>query len=265
MTIPPPKLDSQRLQQYLARLGFDRPPAPDERGLHALHRAHLRSIPFENFDIHLGYPIQLDHESLMLKMLDRNRGGYCYELNGAFASLLTALGFDVDLLEARVYSEDTLGIRFDHACLRVNLDGPWLADVGFGASFENPIRLQTDIDQRDPAGVYRLVARGNDTYDISENGTLRFQISLTPRVLDDFSEASEFQQTSPKSHFTHNTVCSLATEQGRVTVRGLSLIETVNGQRNEMELAPERLGAVLADRFGVVLDDEELDRLTREA
>lgn len=264
MRMSPHKLDDHRLQQYLARLGFDQPPARDEHGLRALHRAHLRSVPFENLDIHLGRPIQLDHDHLMAKLLDRNRGGYCYELNGAFASLLTTLGFDVDLLEAQVFGENAFGMRFDHACLRVKLDVPWLADVGFGASFEYPILFQTDIEQHDPAGVFRVVERSGGSFDIDENRTPLYRLSITPRALDEFAEANLFQQSSRKSHFTHNTICSLATERGRVTVRGLRLIETVNDERNETELAPEQLGPVLADRFGIVLGNEDLDRLARK-
>ena len=264
MASPPRKLTRERLRQYLERLGFTKPPAPDERGLRALHRAHLRAVPFENLDIHLGRSIRLDHDRLMVKLLDQNRGGYCYELNGAFGSLLASLGFDVAILEARVFSGDALGIRFDHACLKVDLADQWLADVGFGASFEHPLLLTTGLDQADPAGIYRVRSREDGALDVEENSTPRFRLSLTPRELNEFAEANLFQQSSPKSHFTHNTVCSLATERGRVTVRGRRLIETVEGKRNETELSADELGPVLADRFGIVLSGEELGRLSQK-
>ena len=70
----------------------------------ALHEAHLLAVPFENLDIHLGREIVLDVASLWTKIIEQNRGGFCYELNGLFALLLRALGFQVDMLSAAVAS-----------------------------------------------------------------------------------------------------------------------------------------------------------------
>ena len=262
-------LDADRRDRYLGRLGFDRPPPVDGTGLRHLHRAHLRSLPFENLDIHLGRAIVLDGDAILAKLLDRGRGGYCYELNGAFAALLRSLGFEVDLLEARVYggddetpADDRVGIRFDHACLRVRIgDEAWLADVGFGACFQDPIRVVPGIDQVDPNGTFRLERRDDGWLDLRQDGRLTYRLATTPRDLEDFADGNHHQQTSPASHFTHNTVCSLATEGGRVTVRGLQLIETVGVDRIERQLRPEQLGSVLAERFGIVLADAEVARL----
>ncbi len=261
-------VEASRRSAYLRRLGFDRPPPVDTDGLRALHLAHLRTFPFENLDIHLGRPILLDGEAILAKLLDQGRGGYCYELNSAFGSLLASLGFEVDLLEARVYGGeggDEIGIRFDHACLLVRFGGAvgggHLADVGFGSCFWEPIRFSAGLDQVDPTGIYRLVDRGDDWLDLERDGERQYRLSPTARALADFADGNHHQQHSPSSPFTRNTVCSLATERGRVTVRGLQLIETVGDDRTETELTAGRLGLVLADRFGIVLPDTELARL----
>ena len=135
------------------------PPTRDT--LRRLHRAHLERVPFENFDIHLGVPIPLDATASAEKVALRHRGGFCYELNGAFASLLTALGFDVELREARVYSPaGVLGRPFGHACIAVRLDGAeLLADVGFGRGFDEPIPLLPDVTTHDTAVAVGLAAR----------------------------------------------------------------------------------------------------------
>ena len=81
----------------------------------------------------------------------QGRGGFCYELNGAFERLLRSIGFEVAFLEARGHeTEGRLGPRFDHLALRVTLDEPWLVDVGFGYSFVEPLRLIPGIEQADP-------------------------------------------------------------------------------------------------------------------
>lgn len=259
-----PLADARRAA-YLRRLGLDRPPSVDVEGLRALHVAHLRTFPFENLDIHLGRPIVLDGEAILAKLLDQGRGGYCYELNSAFGSLLVSLGFSVELLEARVYggeAGDEVGIRFDHACLQVRLpDGDRLADVGFGSCFREPIRFTLGADQVDPTGTYRLAASVDDWLDLERDGAPQYRLSRTPRALVDFADGNHHQQTSPSSPFTKNTVCSLATEDGRVTLRGLQLIETAEGERSERDLTADQLGPVLADRFGIVLGAADVARL----
>ena len=88
-------MDEQALAGYLRRIGVTRPPAADEAALRELHQAHLLAVPFENLSIHLAEPISLAPADLLDKIVVRGRGGFCYELNGAFALLLEALGAQV--------------------------------------------------------------------------------------------------------------------------------------------------------------------------
>src|SRR6266700_7356541 len=94
-------MDGRVLTAYLDRVGSGRPRVADAAALRGLHHAHQVAVPFENLRIHLGEPISLDEPALLDKLVTRRRGGFCYELNGAFALLLRALGFQVRLLAAR--------------------------------------------------------------------------------------------------------------------------------------------------------------------
>ena len=98
-------LTDDMLAAYLARIAAPRPLALDAAALRDLHRAHLMAAPFENLRIHLGEPISLDEADLIDKIVARRRGGFCYELNGAFAYLLERLGARVRRVAARVYGE----------------------------------------------------------------------------------------------------------------------------------------------------------------
>jgi N-hydroxyarylamine O-acetyltransferase len=248
-------INEQRVDAYLQRLGVGRPTTADAATLVDLHQRHMWTIPFENLSIHLGELIVLDADALVDKLTIRGRGGFCYELNGAFAALLTTLGFDVTMFEARVGAGGG-GMPFDHLCLRVRVpDGEYLADVGFGASFLRPLDLRDTGAQLDPAGTYQVIAAGINWFDMVENGTAQYRFSTVARQLADFADACHFHQTSPDSHFTRDTICSLATPTGRITISGRTLIITEDGMRTEHAIESDgELLELYQHRFGIVLD-----------
>lgn len=244
---------------YLARIGYTGSTSPTLETLRAIHYAHLLSVPFENLDIALGRKIVLDEDAFIQKIVERRRGGFCYELNGAFAALLRAMGFRVTLLSARAARSDgSESPEFDHLTLRVDLGEPWLADVGFGDCFLEPLQIQPGVEQTDPAGVCRIVNRAERLLleKKQSDGTWKGQYSFTlqPHRLEEFAGMCGYHQTSPESPFTQNRICSRATRNGRITLAGMKLIVTENGRRQERVLGSEdEWQGVLRERFDVVL------------
>src|ERR1041384_4114649 len=154
---------------YLDRINYRGPLNTDAETLRQLHIAHLRNVPFENLSIHAHEPIVLNDESLFKKIVTRRRGGFCYELNGLFAALLRALGFQVTMLSAEVANTDaTFSAPFDHMTLLVTLDERWLVDVGFGDSFIEPLRLDEHGPQIQGDRAYRIEPAGD--YSGMQNG-----------------------------------------------------------------------------------------------
>jgi N-hydroxyarylamine O-acetyltransferase len=250
---------------YLYRLGLTETIATNVSGLRRLHRAHLLRVPFENLDIHLRRPIRLDPARFFTKIVTHRRGGFCYELNGLFASLLRSLGFSVTLLSARVANhEGVFGAEFDHLALRIDLDQSYLADVGFGDLFLEPVQLVTDAEQKDLGGNFRFV-REDDVWVLQRSAEAEwrslYSLTLLPRRLEDFRGRCEYHQTSPASHFTQKIICSLPTLTGRLTISGDRLIETSEGHRDERLIASEaELRLLLTNRFGVNGIDRDLLR-----
>jgi N-hydroxyarylamine O-acetyltransferase len=248
------------LPAYLARIGYAGPLTVTAETLRNLHRAHLLTVPFENLDIALGRKIVCEEESFLRKIIERRRGGFCYELNGAFAALLRELGFRVTLLSARVPRDDgSASPEFDHLTLRVDLDEPWLADVGFGDSFVEPLRLQSGVEQAQDGWIYRLVSEGRSLHlERSEPGGTwkrQYSFSLTPRSLSDFAAMCHYNQTSPESSFTRKSICTRATPEGRVTLADRKLICTHDGKREESVLvSDEEWRAALREDFGIELE-----------
>jgi N-hydroxyarylamine O-acetyltransferase len=247
------------LSSYLDRIAYSGPSNPSAETLKHLHRAHQFHVPFENLDISLGRRIVCDEGRMLQKIVDEKRGGFCYEMNGAFAWLLNKLGFEVTLVSARVGRADgSFGPEFDHLSLRVDLDEPWLADVGFGDSFVDPLRLQPGLEQHQENGVFRVVQNdvGWMVERLQPNQTWHgeYAFTLTPRRLEDFAAMCHHHQTSPDSHFTQNKVCTLATPKGRITLTKDKLIVTSNGEREERDIPTEKEWEdILKNQFGVSL------------
>lgn len=229
---------------YLDRIGARRPRAADAEALRYLQERHLATVPFENLSIHLGERVSLEEKDLFAKIVDRRRGGICYELNGLFGWLLRELGFEVALLGAKVFREDRLGPPFDHVALRVDLDEPWLVDVGFGRHSVHPLRLNATEAQADEAGEFLILDAPGGDVDVLCDGVPAYRLEARARELSEFEPTCWWQTTSPESNFTKRAVCSLLTADRQVTLAGDRLIETVRGERTEQQLSSD--AAILA-------------------
>ena len=250
-----------KTEVYLRRIRYAGSREPTAEVLTQLHKAHLLSVPFENLDIHLGRPIILDEEKLVRKIVEDRRGGFCYELNGAFCLLLRTLGFDVSMLSAGVADENCgYSPPFHHMTLLVRLDQRWLADVGFGDSFREPLLLDSRDEQTQNGEAYRLVDAEDEHLILErregESWNPQYRFTLQPYALSDFAEMCRYHQTSPESPFTQRRTCSIATPEGRITATGMRLITTVRGERDERELSgPGEYANTLREHFSVTLDE----------
>lgn len=247
------------IDRYLQRINYRGSLAPTARTLCELQLAHLLAVPFENLSIHSGLPIILEDDALFDKIVVGRRGGFCYELNGLFAALLRGLGFKVAMLSAAVANDEgSFSPDFAHMTLLVTLEERWLADVGFGDSFREPLLLGYDQEQVQGERAYQIVRDGahlvlrQRVNDAAWKDQYRF--TLQPYSYSDYAEMCHYQQTSPQSHFTQTRICTRTTPEGRITLSEMRLITTVaSSGRQERALAnEEEYAAMLRDHFGIV-------------
>jgi N-hydroxyarylamine O-acetyltransferase len=247
------------VQRYLDRIAVSDLPTIDVDSLAHLQLAHLLTVPFENLSVLRGESIVLDEAQLVAKVVTRRRGGFCYELNSAFAWLLTQLGFRVTKISARVYNGATgdYGPEFDHMALLVHLDQTYLVDVGFGDSARQPILLPHG-EWDDVSGRYRVLLRDEATglYDLQRQGVNGWEPQYTfttqPRQLTEYTAMCEYHQCSPSSHFTQRLVCTRATPTGRITLSADSLTITEGGEKRKFPVAsPEEQTLILQREFGI--------------
>jgi N-hydroxyarylamine O-acetyltransferase len=254
------KLRPLDVDAYLRRIFYAGPLAPSTEALRGLQVAHLQTVAFENLSIHSGEPIILEDGLLFDKIVRRRRGGFCYELNGLFAALLRALGFEVAMLSAGVAkAEGGFGPEFDHMTLQVDLEQRYLADVGFGDSFREPLLLDERGEQVQGGEAFRIDDAGERLVLMRRTGgeqwKPQYRFGLGPHVCADFEDMCRYHQTSPLSSFTQKRLCSVATPDGRITLSGMTLITTSADGREERDLANEReCSKALRELFGVDLD-----------
>ena len=253
MTVQTNPLTSAQLQRYLDRVHYRGTLRPTVETLTGLHRAHLLSIPYENLDIHLGRTLTLDPETIFTKLVDDRRGGWCYEMNGLFAWVLDTLGFVVARVSGAV-GRATRGDRADgtHLVLIVSIDGaPWIADVGFGDGFLEPLPLTTGVFRQD--FLEFRVTRDDERWTVHSHefsGADSFDFTTEPRALDWFGPQCHELQTSPESGFVQKTVCQRFVSDGLLTLRGALLRHvTRNGTVDRVITHGDEYARVLADRF----------------
>ncbi|MFN2579258.1 MAG: arylamine N-acetyltransferase [Pyrinomonadaceae bacterium] len=246
---------------YLDRIEYRGPLNRDAETLRQLHLAHLRAVPFENLSIHAGEPIILDDDALFEKIVKRNRGGFCYELNGLFAALLRELSYEVRMLSAQVAdSSGGFSPDFDHMALLVKLDTRWLVDVGFGDSFIEPLLIDEREAQAEGGRAYRIKDSGEYLVLMKRSDEnhgewmSQYRFNLNTYAYADYAERCRYHQTWPDSHFTQNRICSRLTAGGRISLSDTRFISNENGVRSEYSVSGRaEYEQLLREHFGIVL------------
>ena len=211
-------------QKYLDRIHFTGTPEPTLEVLQRLQKLHLLNIPFENLDIHYGPGIQLDTESIFKKVVENNRGGFCYELNELYLQLLRSIGFVTRRVSARVWdSVKGYGQEYDHLVIIVTIEErEYLTDVGFGEFAFGPLRLEMNKIQHDERGDFVFDQYDEEYIRVSkiENGERvpQYIFRNIEREYSEYEGMCNYHQTSPDSHFTRKKLISLPTENGRITL-----------------------------------------------
>lgn len=231
--------------KYLNRIGISEILPPNLNSLKKLQKKHLYNIPFENLDIHYGNKIELNEQLFYDKIVNNNRGGFCYELNGLFYELLIALKYDVRRVSAKVYGKNKqYGKEYDHLALLVKIETrEYLSDVGFGEFIVEPLAFEMETKQKDKNGIFYFDKYDYEYYRVNkvenkENIPL-YIFKDVKRDLKEFSGMCNFHQSSNESHFTQKKVITLPTKNGRITLNNDKLKITENGIQEEINIRNE--------------------------
>ncbi len=207
---------------YLTRIGVRGRVDTTLQDLERLQRSHLTAVPFENLDVFHRRGVSTEPSISVEKIVAGFRGGWCYELNGAFATLLTELSFEVKWIGAGVLPVS--GPMPDHMAIEVQLDRPYLVDVGYGDSFICPLPLDSEGPHDGGSGMYRLESDGDVTTLVAagpKGDSREYSFNRTETyVAADFEPSSHRLQTEPGLKWTQKPFATRLLDGGpdRVTL-----------------------------------------------
>ncbi|MBU0864664.1 MAG: arylamine N-acetyltransferase [Alphaproteobacteria bacterium] len=255
---PAPSYRAPLLTRYLARIGYAGPVAPTAEVLTALQAAHIAAIPFEAIDALTGVGIDIGAEAVAVKLIDRRRGGYCFEQNSLFLRVLKAIGFEAEAMLGRVrwmLPDDAPATPRTHQVVLVTLDGrPWLADVGFGAAVPpQPLAMDSEETQPTRHESYR-VRRGGAGWDVEAQigdewkPLYRLDDAAAPPV--DCIVGNWYTSTHPESHFRHQLIAARTTNEARYGLRDNRLtVRLADGRTDRRYLTADEIERTLAEIF----------------
>lgn len=249
---------------YLRRLGVAAPGAPSTEGLFALQRAHLERIPYENIDIQLGRPPGIDPE-LSMRRFAAGRGGYCFHLNGALASLLEHLGYDVTRHVGGVnFDPEGRDVNGGHLALTVRVDGAeYFVDAGIGDGPYEPLPLREGTYRQGEFtyGLERLDPLDGEgpgwTLRTPDSTIARVNFRSAPAVTADFETIHVWFTTGEDSPFVRTPALFRRDAEGVDVMRGriLTRIDPAKGPSTREVTTEEEFFDVVATVFGRNLDD----------
>lgn len=259
------------LDAYADRLGLDRAAfavPPDLAQLARLQAAHLAAIPFENLEPRLGRPVSLALADLEDKLVRRRRGGYCFEQNSYLAAVLEALGFAVELLEARVRPQGVdVVLPRTHLVLSVDVTGARvLVDVGFGG--DGPL-VPVPFDgtpTNEPGGTYRLVPEPGGTLVLQRQAPTGwvdlYAIEPRPVLAVDLEVANHYTATYPSSVFARTLTVQRNDHGTRHILRARTYSFQAPGEAAVVQegLDDGAVHSLLATQMGLDIDRDEVAR-----
>lgn len=250
--------DNFKLDDYCRRIHFKGELKPDFATVKALMQQHLRTIPFENLNVLAGKVISLQPEDIVDKLIHQQRGGYCYEMNGLFTLVLTALGIPYQWVAARPLFYPARRPR-THAALIVTFEGvEWLLDLGFGSyGIREPMRLDL-LNQPVKQGYDQFMLSPEEDGDLAVQALVdgtwvkQYGFNRSPVEWVDFAPANWMNSTHPDAIFTQKNVIVLFTATGRKLLFGQLFKEYKAGQVSQITVQAEQVGPVLEQEFNLI-------------
>ena len=248
-------------EKYLERIGYIGSRAADFETLSELQYRHFLSVPYENLDILNKIPLSLKIDDLFEKIVIKNRGGYCFELNTLFNHLLKELGFKTTTYISRfLLGEEEIPMR-RHRVMKVDIENEsYLADVGVGVEVTvRPLKLSVGYEERVRDNLYKLTKEPffgwilwlyNDRNNVNEWERV-YSFTEEEQLEVDFIQPDFYCQYHPDSIFRAKRMVAVRTEEGKKTIDGNVFKIISQGQITARDFGESELNDILKEHFNI--------------
>jgi N-hydroxyarylamine O-acetyltransferase len=224
------------------------------------------TIPFENLNVIAKTPININEDNLVNKILVRNEGGLCYELNTILYYFLRENGFDVQIARAIVYDQHAgrfAAIGRTHVIVLLEQDQQaYVVDTGFGGNLPlRPVPLSGETVSS-YNGEFRISELN------SEHGNYMMEMKLkhkdtewkngyaffSHQPIKDISEMNEVQKLineSPLSSLNKAPLITRLTEDGNITLTDTTLTKWENGNLTKQNIQPDQFTQLAHQHFNI--------------
>ena len=246
---------------YLERIGIDQADVSHTyEFLKKIQQNHICSVPYENLDILNKVPIDLSKKALFEKIITNHRGGYCFELNGAVAHLLTELGFATVCYFARfLKGEKEIPVR-RHRVVVTECEGKrYVVEVGIGIEApRNPLVLEEGVPQECSNGVFKF---SRDAFlgwvlqeKVGDEWMPYYSFTEEEQLDIDFIQPSFYCEKHPASPFNKSPMVAIKTPNGRRAINDHDYKIFENGELIHIEenVTDARLYEILKTDFGIL-------------
>jgi N-hydroxyarylamine O-acetyltransferase len=249
--------ESFNLQQYLNRINFSGKIELTLDGIKKLMRSQLFAVPFENIDVQAGKIISLNGDDIVNQIVNQNRGGYCYQINGIFSLTLQEIGIPHYYIAARPMVNPGENAKTHFGIIATIENEDYLIDLGFGGnSIREPLKLSE---------IGKEIHHDSDTFTLlkTENGEYLLQVllgkewsnlysfDLSPQRWIDFKPANYYNYSHPDSFFVQNLIVVLQNPLGKKILFKNSVKSITNGKTEIVSFEEEDLKTILASEFNL--------------
>lgn len=217
----------------------------------------VERVPFENINVQNGWDIALDNGSMLQKIINERRGGYCYENNRLFHEYLKSKGFESYLISAKINTPFGYWSREgSHMSIITVMDGEkFVTDVGFGDLPSKKIPLTKSDSISDVNGIYKAEYINETDFDVlkydefKDEWTILYRAKDIERNLEDFNDNIEYNRFNPDSIFVKRLIITKVKPYGRVTMSNNHVTITRDGQKSKVKVNGDNYQDLLVEYF----------------
>ncbi|MDZ5472874.1 arylamine N-acetyltransferase [Bacillus sp. 31A1R] len=222
------------------------------------------TIPFENLCVIRNTSTELSIENLVHKILVKNEGGLCYDLNSILYLFLKENGMNIYLVRGVVY--DHLNQRWSpvgktHVANLISHENQfYIVDTGFGGNLPlRPVPLNGEV-VTSKNGQFKVEKLKTEYGDYAlymklkykdDNWKLGYAFDSLEKIMNlaDLNEVQKRIVEHPESPFNKKPLVTRLTETGNVTLTDSSFTEWVNGKVGKEEVDERRFNEIVKEIF----------------